>query len=517
MIRALRNLGRMAAIGVVLARHDALTALTKPPFTDQPVLTFAARTLGCLFRRRGRDPNLRPGQRLAGALVDLGPSFIKLGQALSTRADLVGEEIATDLSRLQDRLPPFETKIARAIIERELEQPIEALFESLEDQPVAAASIAQVHFAVTTEGHHVAVKILRPGVEDHFRRDLALLLWIAERLDSLIPSLRRLKLIDVVETFGETTRLEMDLRFEAAAAAELRDNFLDDPHFHVPEVDWQRTARHVLVLERISAIPANDREALLAAGLDLEEVLARSATAFFKQVLHHGYFHADMHPGNLFIDQKGTVIPVDFGIMGRLDVRTRRYLAEMLLGFLTGDYRKVADIHFRAGYVPSHKNLESFTQACRSIGEPILGKPLNEISFGRLLGQLFEITELFEMETQPQLLLLQKTLMQAEGMSRMLHSDSNMWALAQPLVEDWMLLNLGPQARAKEIVEDVAHGLERLPSLVVKMEDSARHFSQNGMPLDQSSLDQLTKAMRNRNLLLWPLVVILAFLLGLAL
>lgn len=517
MIRAARNLGRMGTIGVALARHDALTALTRPPFSDQPVLAFAARTLGGICRRRNRDRDLRPGQRLAGALVDLGPSFIKLGQALSTRSDLVGEEIARDLSRLQDRLPPFPCETARKIIERDLEQPVEALFSSFDETPVAAASIAQVHFAVTTEGREVAVKILRPGVEEHFRRDLELFRWIAELLDSLIPGLRRLKLQEVVQTFGDSTRLEMDLRYEAAAAAELRDNFADDPDFKVPEVDWQRTARHVLVLERVTGIPANDREALLAAGLDLEAVLARSATAFFRQVFYDGYFHADMHPGNLFVGQDGTIIPVDFGIMGRLDLKTRRYLAEMLLGFLTGDYRKVADIHFRAGYVPSHKSVDAFTQACRSIGEPILGKPLAEISFGRLLGQLFEITEVFEMETQPQLLLLQKTLMQAEGMGRMLHSESNMWALAQPLVEEWMIVNLGPQARVKEAAGDVARGLERLPSLIIQMEDAARHFSHNGLRLDENSMTRLVSALKGRNNTIWPLLVLLAFLAGLAL
>ncbi len=505
-LRAGRNVLRLLQIVITLARYDALFPLER--LSGAMVVVRLLRP----FRRRDAALlRLRPGERLAAALQALGPSFIKLGQALSTRADLIGEEVAVDLSGLQDRLPPFPAEDARRIIAEELDHPLEELFSSFDDKPVAAASIAQVHFAVTTEGEDVAVKVLRPGIAASFARDIDLFFWLAGIIERTQPSLRRLKPHAIVETLADSVRLEMDLRFEAAAASELAENFEGDPEFKVPQVDWTRTGGHVLTLQRVHGIPIRDREALIAAGLDIEEILARAARSFFNQVFRDGFFHADLHPGNLFVDAEGAIVVVDFGIMGRVDKRTRYYLADMLLGFLTGDYRRVAEIHFSAGYVPARQSIDAFTQACRSIGEPILGRAMHEISIGRLLAQLFQITEQFEMETQPQLLLLQKTMVLAEGVGRILDPTINMWGLATPLIEDWMRINRGPEARILETLGDAFAAIQRLPTLLNDIEKAAAMAADGGLRLHPETV----AAMRGRNgatLPLWIAALALAAL-----
>ncbi len=480
MIRTARNLWRLAAIVWTLARHDALLVGD----VDQGA-AWLARLVRVWARR---DRPVRYGQRLAAALTELGPTFVKLGQLLSTRSDLVGEEIAMDLSDLQDRLPPFPGTKVHRIIEQQLGRPVEALFRSFDDEAVAAASIAQVHFGVTTGGDEVAVKVLRPGVEYAFRRDINLFYWLAELALWLQPSLRRLKPLDVVEMFERTTRLEMDLRMEAAAASELRDNFKDDTTFNVPKVDWNRTARRVLTLERIRGIKVSELERLQADGYDLNAIVTIASRTFFNQVFRDGYFHADLHAGNLFVLQDGSICAVDFGIMGRLDRTTRYFLADMLVGFLTGDYRRVAKVHFQAGYVPAHQSLEMFAQAARALGEPLLNKPLNEISVGRLLGQLFAVTEEFDMETQPQLLLLQKSMLMAEGVGRLLNPNINMWELARPLIEEWMRENRGPEARLIEEVESYAAAVRRLPDVVRGVERTLTALSAGGLRLDPDTV-----------------------------
>jgi len=484
LLRALRNLLRLSQIALTLARHDALFPLE--PIAGMAPLLWVAR----LVRRRS-PRGARPGERLSEALQALGPSFIKLGQALSTRADLIGEDLASDLSALQDRLPPFPGAAARATIAAELGAPVEALFQSFDDVAVAAASIAQVHYAVTSEGEPVAVKVLRPGIAQAFARDVDLFFWLAALLERTQPSFRRLKPVAVMGTLAETVRLEMDLRYEAAAASELRENLKFDPDFRVPKVDWRRTSRQVMTSERVSGIPIDERERLIAAGHDPHAILEKAAASFFKQVFRDGFFHADMHPGNLFIAEDGAIVAVDFGIMGRLDRRTRYFLADMLLGFLTGNYRRVAEVHFAAGYVPQRQSLDAFTQALRSIGEPILGRPLHEISLARLLAQLFGITEQFQMETQPQLLLLQKTMLVAEGVGRRLDPTVNMWTLAQPLIEDWMRENRGPEARVLDAATDIAATLERLPALVRDLETAVSALATGGLKLDPATLEAL--------------------------
>jgi len=488
LLRAGRNLARLVQIGFILARHDALFMLDR--------VAVLLPLLAVLRLLRSRDPTLaaaRPGQRLAAALHALGPSFIKLGQLLSTRADLLGEQFAADMSQLQDRLPPFPGAIARRVIETEFAQPLGALFTSFDDEPVAAASIAQVHFAVTTSGEDVAVKILRPGIAAAFARDVDLFLWLAVLVERTQPGLRRLKPVEVVRTLAETVRIEMDLRLEAAAASELAENFAGDPAFRVPRIDWQRTSQRVLTLERVIGIRVDDRAALVAAGHDVEAILAKAASAFFNQVFRDGFFHADLHPGNMFVEASGAIAVVDFGIMGRLDRKTRYYLADMLLGFLSGDYRRVAEVHFDAGYVPARQSVDAFTQACRSIGEPIMGRQLQDISLARLLAQLFQVTEQFEMETQPQLLLLQKTMVLAEGVGRHLDPAINMWTLARPLIEEWMRTNRGPEARIVDSIAELAALFDRLPQLVRDIERTAGEVVEHGLRLHPETIELIVR------------------------
>ncbi|CAA6604576.1 putative protein kinase UbiB [Rhodospirillaceae bacterium LM-1] len=490
MIRFIRNFSRLIHIARVLARHDALFLLDHFGIGHQVALLVKL--------TNWRKAPGRPGQRLAAALIELGPSFIKFGQTLSTRSDLLGDEIAADLSELQDRLDPFPCDQAKATIESELAQPLDSLYSSFEDAPVAAASIAQVHFAVTVEGREVAVKVLRPGIEQAFARDLDFLLWLAEIVEATQPQLRRLKPIETVRTIEETVLLEMDLRFEAAAAAEMAENFASDDSFNIPEVDWTRTAKRVLTLERVHGIPVDERERLIEAGFDPKVLVEKAAAAFFNQVFRDGFFHADMHPGNMFVDANGNLIAVDFGITGRLDLSTRRYLGEMLLGFLTGDYKRAAEVHFEAGYVPSHKSVETFAQACRSIAEPILGRPLSEISLARLLGQLFQITETFEMEVQPQLLLLQKSMLVTEGVGRSLCPDLNMWMLAQPMVQGWMADHLGPLARLKDAVTGTAGGIASLPHIISQGQKVAGMLSSQGIKLHPDTLGALKSGSKRK-------------------
>lgn len=520
MFRDLRNLGRLIGILWMLARFDALFPL------DYFLLPgWLAGPLRLLARSVRRPSSLRRGQRLALALCEMGPSFIKFGQSLATRPDLVGAEIAADLTELQDRLPPFPSATAIASIEAELGRPLAEIYASFDETPVAAASIAQVHFATVTDddgqSRDVAVKVLRPAIETALARDLDLFRWCAEWLVRTQPGLRRLKPIEAVGTFARVIAMEMDLRMEAAAASELRENFTGDATFQVPMVDWRRTAKRVLTLERMNGIRIDDHARLLAAGHDIDRVLAHAAAAFFNQVFRDGFFHADLHPGNLSVGEDATIQVVDFGIMGRLDLATRRFLGEMLLGFLQGDYRRVADVHFRAGYVPADQSLEDFMQACRAIGEPLLGLPLNEISIGRLLGQLFHVTEQFHMETQPQLLLLQKTMVVAEGVGRSLNPTVNMWQMARPLIEDWMIENLGPAARLREAAEDLLQGLERLPRSLANLERATAAFADSGSrgqgASDGRLRGEVSQSSRSIAVALWAIVAVLVALLVISL
>ncbi len=506
MLRHLRNFWRLGRVSIVLARYDALFLLER--WGVAPALTNATKLL------KSRRVTGRPGERLAEALQALGPTFIKLGQALSTRADLFGEEVTQDLAVLRDKLPPFSAETAREIIEEELERPVEELFQSFDDTPVAAASIAQVHFAVSKKGDPVAVKVLRPGIEEQFAADLELLFWMAGIADRTLEQAERLKLLQVAQTIADMVHVEMDLRMEAAAASELYDNFKDDQGFIVPRVDWSRTSRRVMTLERVHGTNIADTKALRAEKQDLQAICQKAAEIFFKQVFRDGFFHADMHPGNLFIAENGDIIAVDFGIMGRVEPETRLYLADILEGFLRQDYMKVAQVHIEAGLVPASESVEVFAQACRSIGEPLLNLPQEEISIGRLLGQMFKVAADFKMEVQPQLLLLQKTIMMVEGIGHRLNPQINMWQLVEPLIQQWARRHLGPEAKLKRDLLRARKVVTRVGTIIEAAEHIAACVTKDGVKLHPETVEALSTRRRGGS---WRLALLTAALTALIL
>ncbi len=427
----------------------ALEALNAPPS-----LRIAARILGWPFAFLGYqgDPKLPPISR---ALTALGPAYIKFGQIMSTRPDVVGDDLADELKMLQDALPPFDMQTARKSIERELGQPVDELFSRF-DPPIAAASLAQVHQAVEREtGRKVAIKVLRPGIERAFLRDVDAFYFAARMVELLSPSARRLRPMDVIEHFESVVVGELDLRMEAAAAAEFRANTLEDKGFQVPEVVWHLSARRVMTLEWAEGSRFGEPETLAAEGADLVELSARVLQIFLKIALRDGFFHGDMHQGNLKLAPNGDIIALDFGIMGRIDVYTRRVYAEILIGFLRRDYRRVAEVHFEAGYVPADRDIDAFAQALRAVGEPIFGQDARRISMAKLLAHLFEVTERFGMETRTELILLQRTMVVVEGVARSLNPAMNMWETAKPAVEDYIRDNLGPRAVLQDIAQTV--------------------------------------------------------------
>jgi ubiquinone biosynthesis protein len=505
MLRDARNSLRLIAISFVLARYDVFHLVWR--FFAFSWVLFPLRMLALGHFHR------RPGERLARALTTLGPTFIKFGQALSTRPDIVGEAIADDLSMLQGDLPPFSFEEARQAIEDDLGKPLDELFATFDEAPVAAASIAQVHYATGKDGERLAVKVLRPGIEARFEKDIDLLLWLAEMADARLSGAKRLKLVEAVRIFAETSRMEMDLRFEAAAAEELKENFADEPGFKVPAIHWRLTAQRVMTMEWMDGTNIYEREKLIAAGHDLNALIAKAGEVFFKQVFRDGFFHADMHPGNLFIDAEGNIVALDFGIMGRLDVKNRLYLAEMLKGFFERDYEKVSRVHFEAGYVPRTESEARFAQACRAIAEPIFGLPQNEISVGGLLAILFKVTREFNMETQPQLLLLQKTLVMAEGLGRILNPNVNIWQLAAPYIEEWAVQNLGPQAKLKYALGDLTSMLMNIRTFFDGTKHISAAFTPQGLKLHPTSEAALQKTPGNqkvKNVFLFILVVAVA-------
>ena len=482
------KIGRLLRVARILAAHDALLPHEYADRAPRSLRVFA-RLLG---RSKTTDKTLWPGQRLALALEQMGPSAIKIGQLLATRPDIMGPEIARGLETLQDRLPPFPDAQARAIVESELARPLDTIFSAF-GPPVAAASIAQVHQAQTTDDppRPVAVKILRPGVEAQFARDFDAFRFAAKMAERFSAEARRLRLRTVVETLAASVALELDLRMEAAAASELAQNTRDDDQFRVPALDWSRTAARVFTSEWIDGVVLRDPETLSAAGHDPARIAVTVLRSFLTQALRDGFFHADMHPGNLFVDKESRICAVDFGIMGRLEAPMRRFMAETLAGFLARDYMRVAQVHFDYGFVPKIHNVETFAQALRAVGEPIFGLTARDVSMARLLEQLFETTRRFDMQLQPQLVMLQKTMVVVEGVARGLDPAFDIWEASRPVIEAWMIENIGPEARLR----DAAEGLsslgklaQNIPQLLRDTELIASQLADGGLRLHPDSV-----------------------------
>ncbi|WP_419319286.1 2-polyprenylphenol 6-hydroxylase [Caulobacter sp. ErkDOM-E] len=452
---------RLIGAGWVLIRADALIPRELDPILPAPA-RLAARTLRLLSGPRARLG--RPGQRLAGALEGLGPAAIKMGQFLSTRADIFGAPFAEDLSRLKDRLPPFPLSQARDEIERNLGRPIETLFSRL-DEPVAAASLAQAHPAWLLDGTKVAVKVLRPGIEQRVAEDSAVLRLAADLAERLVPQARRLKPRDFVEVVIRALDLEMDLRFEAAGCAELGEVMARDAYMTAPAVVWDGVGKRVLTLAWADGEALSDPQTLELPGLDRKALADNITRGFLAQALDHGLFHADLHEGNLFVAAPAKVVAVDYGIIGRLGPGERKYLAEILYGFLNRDYARIARIHFDAGYVPAHHDVDAFAQALRAVGEPIFGRDAREVSMGKLLAQLFEITALFEMALRPELVLLQKTMVTVEGVARRIDPAHDIWAAADPVVRRWITRELSPAAKVRDFADEALKALRALARL----------------------------------------------------
>ncbi|WP_299327279.1 2-polyprenylphenol 6-hydroxylase [Parasphingopyxis sp.] len=462
MTRARTHIWRLLKWGRMLARHGALSGIERDPMTPVPVKRMIR-----VARFGARVPK-KPAY--ADALEAIGPAAIKLGQTLATRPDLVGEEATHDLLRLQDRLPPVSFDRIEETIAQSFDKPLDQLFSRIETDPVGAASIAQVHKAETTDGRTVAIKVLRPGIEKVFARDIETYEWAAAQVEAMGGELARLRPRLTIETFKRWTARELDLRREAASASELAEGMTAEPDFVIPEIDWQRTGGRVMTLQWFDGIKISDRAALDAAGHDRAALAKTLVRAFLRQAISEGFFHADLHQGNLFVLPDGKIAAIDFGIMGRIDRRARLWLAEILYGLITGNYRRVAEIHFEAAYVPPHHNVAEFATALRAVGEPIRGLPVKDISIGQMLDGLFAITRDFDMPTQPHLLLLQKTMVMVEGVATSLDPDINMWETAKPFVSEWLRSELGPEAAIADRIREDFGTLARLPQLVRRLE-----------------------------------------------
>ncbi|MCX5513583.1 2-polyprenylphenol 6-hydroxylase [Kaistia algarum] len=521
MARSPASLFRVAAAGFVLAREGAFGIVETGDLPPQAVLLVR---IARLFERRSARIEDR-GARISAALNRLGPSYVKLGQFMATRPDFVGQDVADALGKLRDEIEPFGELAARLVIQRDLGKPVEELFLTF-SPPIAAASIAQVHKASRQRADgtvdFVAVKVLRPGVRGRFQRDLSTFYAGAGLVEAVDPAMHRLRPVAVVDTLARSVSMEMDLRLEAAALSEMAERTKGDPGFRVPAVDWARTSRDVLTLEWIDGVKLSDPAAIEAAGHDLRAVAVRLMQAFLRHAMRDGFFHADMHQGNLFVDPAGDIVAVDLGIMGRLGKAERRFLAEILYGFIRRDYLRIAEVHIEAGYVPPRHAPEDFAQALRAIGEPIHGQPASDISMGKLLTLLLEITGIFDMQTRPELLMLQKTMVVVEGVARSLDPEFDMWSASEPVVREWIERNLGPAGK----LEQAASGLGELgraaTTIPALLENGARIAAQlgeatrDGITLSPETVEAIGRAegRGNRWLMIgiWAVAALLAVL-----
>jgi ubiquinone biosynthesis protein len=518
VLSALAHFLRLGRAGFVLAREGVFGLVDPRP------LPLPARVGVRLARLIERPSSGSAEHRLSTALTRLGPSYVKLGQFLATRPDVVGVALAGDLESLQDKMPPFAQEQAEAVVADALSKPLMEVFTRF-GKPVAAASIAQVHRAeVSTNAgpRAVAVKVLRPDIARRFAVDLDAFDFAARQAEALSAEARRLRLIEVVDTLKRSVAVEMDLRLEAAALSEMAENTKEDPDFRVPAVDWDRTAKDVLTMEWIDGTPLYDRDTLKAKGFDLPQLARAVIQSFLRHALRDGFFHADMHPGNLFVDDEGSLVAVDFGIMGRLGPKERRFLAEILYGFITRNYRRTAEVHFEAGYVPPQHSVESFAQAIRAIGEPIHNRTAEDISMAKLLMLLFEVTGLFDMRTRPELLLLQKTMVVVEGVARSLDPKLDMWKVSEPVVREWVERNLGAIGQIEHAAEgaaEVGRFLSGVPALMSRGAAVVEHLdaiTREGLVLAPETVEAIGAAEARRNrwttAALWVIAAVLAWL-----
>ncbi|MDX9739637.1 MAG: ubiquinone biosynthesis regulatory protein kinase UbiB [Gammaproteobacteria bacterium] len=473
---------RLLHINLVLIRHGLDEIILDLPLF-RPV-RFVVHLLPWNWFRRQREPR---APRIRRTLEDLGPIFVKFGQILSTRRDLLPDDIAEELAQLQDNVPPFPGSVARTIVEDAYGKPLNEIFRTFDTEPFASASIAQVHAATLLDGSEVIVKVVRPGISRLIRRDVELMKIIAGYVERYWSEGPRLRPREVVAEYEKTIMDELDLVREASNASQLRRNFLDSPILYVPEVHWPWTRQNVMVMERIHGTPIGDIDALRAQGIDFRRLSERGVEIFFTQVFRHNFFHADMHPGNIFVSPEGQYIAVDFGIMGTLSTEDQRYLAENFLAFFNRDYRRVAELHVQSEWVPKHTRVDEFESAIRAVCEPIFERPLKDISFGRLLLNLFQTARRFDAHVQPQLVLLQKTLLNIEGLGRQLYPDLDLWKTAKPFLERWMQEHRGLQGIIGSLRERAPRWAMQLPELPDLVYDTLKMVREERLRLEWHS------------------------------
>ena len=510
-------------LGRKLAKSDALSIFTK--FHNPPIgIKILFYLLSLSFSKKDNSlVNETEGERLSNSLQSMGTTFIKLGQFLATRPDIIGEKLSKQLESLQDRLPPFELSKAKEIIKKDLG---EDNFNSIINlsEPVAAASIAQVHKAQINDNgtiKDVAIKILRPNIKKIFNEEIDALMLFAFLTESIIKKTKRLKLVEVVYLLKEITNLEMDLRFEAAAANEYSENTKNDSGFQVPRIYWNFTSENVMTLDWVEGVSIRETEELEKRNIDTKKIASDIIQHFLRHAVRDGFFHADMHQGNIFIDNDGQIVPIDFGIMGRLDKMSKRFLAEILFGFIQRDYRKVAEVHLIAGLVPKEVPIDDLAQALRSIGEPIFGQAVKDISGGKLLKQLFDVTEKFNMQTQPQLLMLQKTMVVVEGVARKLNPNTNIWTTSKPVLESWLRETKDPMTKLNETLQNTSEVIKRLPEfpeIMDKANQALTYLASGQIPQNSNSYTALNTqksemtAFRNQSIIGLLILVIFGLL-----
>ena len=519
----IKKLFTLFKLGRKVAKSDILeiaSKFQKPPLAITIIFKLLAFSLS---DKKNSDINKDAGERLSDSLENLGTTFIKLGQFLATRPDIIGEQLSKKLESLQDRLPPFSIDDAKQIIKRDLGDDTYNSIIDISD-PVAAASIAQVHKAKINDNgtiKDVAIKILRPNIKKVFNEEIDAMMLFAFLIESVIKKTKRLKLVDVVFLLKEITNLEMDLRFEAAAANEYAENTKNDAGFRVPKIYWNYTSENVMTLDWVDGVSIRETEELKKQNIDTKKIAEDIIQHFLRHAVRDGFFHADMHQGNVFIDTSGQIVPIDFGIMGRLDKMSKRFLAEILFGFIQRDYKKVAEVHLLAGLVPPDVPINDLAQALRSIGEPIFGQEVKDISGGKLLKQLFDVTEKFNMQTQPQLLMLQKTMVVVEGVARKLNPNTNIWTTSKPVLESWLRETKDPIKTINETLDTTSEVIKRLPEFpeIMDKANQALTFLANGqVPQNSSSYNTLNNkksemlAFRNQTIIGFLLLVILGLL-----